>query len=135
MLKLSLHRIYTFYFFTGGYAFLSLWISVTYFFKEFPFLIFGIICYILLTLFHKAIIKITEKNQTTEIKSSFRIDLFYLRLIIFSIIFLTAVYFMQWLAIYYLDFPSKVFRIVNWGLNFLSISISFLFSFFDKKAV
>ena len=135
MLNLSLHRIYIFLFFTGAYAFLSFWISVTYFFNILPFLIGGIIFYLFVSLFHKAIIKITEKNQTKEIRNEFKINLFLLGLIVFCLIYLAGVYFMQWLVTNYLDVPSNVFKIVNWALNFFFLFISFLLSFFEKKAV
>ena len=134
MLNLSFHRIYIFLFFTGAYAFLSFWISVTYFFNIIPFLIGGIIFYLFVSLFHKAIIRITEKNQTKEINKDFKINLFFFGLITFCMFYLAGVYFMQWLVINYLDVPSNIFKIVNWSLNILSLSISFLLSFLEKKA-
>lgn len=135
MLNFSPYRIYFFLFFTGAYTFLSFWISITYFFNIIPFLIGGIIFYLFVSLFHKAIIKLTEKNQTKKIKNNFKINLLLLGLIIFCIIYIVMVYFMQWLAVNYLNVPTNIFKIVNWGLTFLSLSISFLLSFFEKKAI
>jgi len=133
MLNVSLHRIYKFLFFTNVYAFLSFWISVTYFFNAPPFVIGGVIFYLFVSIFHRGIIKIAEKNQIKETKNNFKISVFFLGLLVFCIIYLAGVYVIQWLAISKLDVPSDVFKVVNGSLNLLSLFISFTLSFFEKK--
>jgi len=135
MLKISPQRIYYFLFFTAVYVFLSFWISVTYFYNLKPFFIGGLIFYIFVLLFHKAIIEITENKEINKFNKlvKFQINLFFIVLIFFCVIYILGVYWMQWLVINYLSFPTSIFKKVNWRLSGISLIASLLLSFLARK--
>lgn|SRR3989344_5449952 len=141
MIKTSPQKIYYFVFFSASYAFLSFWISLSYFGRaSYPeiangFLIGGILVYLFVLIFHKAIINITNKNleQADKIIKDKRLIIFYTCLIIFCGLGLVSIYLLQKFLIRSANFPSEIFARVNFALNLLSFITSFLLSFFEKK--
>jgi len=135
MFKINLQRIYIFLFFNAGYGFLSFWISVTYFYRIRAFFIGGAISYLFVLLFHRAIIKIMDKNKIDQkLPPNFKVSLFYAGLILFCALYILGVYIMQRLMIDYLNFPEGIFKEINWVLNITSLLLSSLLSFLDTKA-
>jgi len=135
MIKISPQKTYYFFFFSTAYAFLSFWISLTYFAKENNFLIGGVLFYLFVIIFHRAIINITNKNQVQvdEMIKNQRLGGFYVRLIIFCILGSVSIYLLQQFLISNVDFPSEIFTRVDWVLNLFSLIISFLLSFSEKS--
>ncbi len=134
MLNISSQKISLFLFFSCIYAFLSLWISIVYFFKINVLLIGGILFYIFASLFHIAVIKLTEPYNIKKENNS-NITLFFIIMTIFCGVSLAGIYFMQNIAVKYSDIPENIFRIVNWSLTLISFAISFGISFMQKKYV
>ncbi|MBU0907736.1 MAG: hypothetical protein KKD18_03510 [Nanoarchaeota archaeon] len=121
------YRFYLFLFFTACYTFLTFWITVT-FFLFFPFAVFGFGLYVLVALFHRGIKGIVARNEGTEQKLA--PWGFLIGLIIFALVYIAGVYWMQGLVVEHLGFSESNFRIVGTILEFVSIGLGIFLSFF-----
>jgi hypothetical protein len=110
---------------------------LTYFAKENNFFMAGIIFYIFVIIFHRAMVSITNNNQvpTDKIIKNKRVIRFYVNLIIFCALGCVSIYLLQQFLISVVDIPPEIFTRVDWALSLLSSIISFLLSFSEKKSI
>ena len=126
-LAFTAYRMYLFLFFTACYTFLTFWITVTWF-LAFPLAVFGFALYVFVALFHKGIKGIVSKHEAKMQKSA-PIG-FIIGLIVFVLIYIAGVYWMQGLTVEYLGFSEGAFKIVGTVLEFVSIGLGIFLSFF-----
>jgi len=131
MLTINFQRIYYFLFFNVCYSFLVFWITVSYFYKINGFLIGGIFAYFLVILFHRAIVNISNANPTPAFDDK-KIKLFFVISIIFCAIGVLGVVLLKEIMISKLNMPREIFQNIDWILEAVSLTISFLLSFINK---
>lgn len=127
-ISFSFYRLYLFLFFTACYTFLTFWITST-LFLFFPFAILGLIFYVFVVLFHRGVNGIVRRNEGEKQNNSFH-WLILLIVILFTVGYIFAVYWMQSLMITHFGFSETSFKVVGSVLELISIGLGIFLSFF-----